>query len=59
MTDFIVPPRLAHLPPEDLARLEKIAATVDEAGRGMPRMPRKDDEPAFAFRPKKASMGGE
>lgn len=41
---------LTNLTPEHLKRLAEIADKVAAAGRSLPRMPSKEDEPAHTFR---------
>ena len=41
---------LTNLTPEHLKRLAEIADKVAAAGRSLPRMPSKEDEPAHSFR---------
>jgi len=41
---------LANLTPDHLARMRELADRVSAAGRAIPRMPSKGDEPASTFR---------
>jgi len=42
--------RLTNLTPDHLRRLAELADRVAAAGRTLPRMPSKEDEPAHGFR---------
>jgi aspartyl-tRNA(Asn)/glutamyl-tRNA(Gln) amidotransferase subunit A len=41
---------LRNLSPDHLKRMAEIADKVAATGRGLPRMPSKEDEPAHSFR---------